>query len=155
MAISNEICNVFKTDILKGVHNFSSSGGNTYKLALFTSSATLNKSTTAYSAPTSASANPTSTNEITTTGTSYSGGGETLTNITPAIKSGTDRVQMDFQDATFSGVTLTANGGLIYKNSSNEAVMAVSFGGDKTATSGDFTVQFPDPTSATAIIEIN
>jgi len=62
---------------------------------------------------------------------------------------------MDFADETFSGVTLTANGALIYKNSSNEAVMAVAFGGDKTATSGDFTVQFPNPASATAIIEIN
>lgn len=155
MAITNAICNVFKTDILKGVHNFSSSGGNAYKLALFTSSATLNKSTTAYAAPANAAADPTSTHEVTTTGTSYTSGGQELTNITPALKSGTDRAQMDFANETFSNVTLTANGGLIYKNSSNEAVMAVAFGGDKTATSGDFTVQFPDPTSATAIIEIN
>jgi|TARA_R100000455_G_C6271557_1_gene127834 hypothetical protein len=153
MAITNAICNVFKTDILKGVHNFSLSGGNTYKLALFTSSATLNKSTTAYSAPSDGTANPTNTHEVTSTGTSYSTGGGTLTNITPVLSG--DVAQMDFQDETFSTVTLTANGALIYKNSSNEAVMAVAFGGDKTATSGDFTVQFPNPSSATAIIEIN
>lgn len=152
MAITQAICNVFKTDILKGVHNFTASTGDTYNLALFTSSATLSASTTAYSAPADPAADPTSTNEVSTTGTAYPAGGSALTNITPALDGST--AQMDFDDLTFSGVTLTARGALIYKDSSNEAVMALNFGGDKTATAGDFTIQFPDPTGSTAIIEI-
>jgi hypothetical protein len=75
-----------------------------------------------------------------------------LTNITPALDGAT--AQMDFDDLTFSGVTLTARGALIYKDSSDEAVMVLNFGGDKTATAGDFTIQFPDPSGSTAIIEI-
>ena len=152
MAISQAICNVFKTDVLKGVHNFTATTGNTYKLALFTSSATLGASTAAYTAPADGTANPTSTNEVTSTGTNYTTGGQSLTNITPALNGST--AQVDFDNEVFSNVTLTARGALIYKNSSNEAVLVLDFGGDKTATTGDFTIQFPDPTSATAIIEI-
>jgi hypothetical protein len=152
MAITQAICNVFKTDILKGVHNFTASTGDTYNLALFTSSATLSASTTTYSAPADPAADPTSTNEISTTGTNYSAGGEALTNITPALDGST--AQMDFDDLTFSGVTLTARGALIYKDTGDQAVMVLNFGGDKTATAGDFTIQFPDPTGSTAIIEI-
>ena len=154
MSISNEICNVFKTDILKGVHNFTAngSGGTTYKIALFTSSATLNKSTTAYAAPSSGSASPTSTHEVTSSGTNYTTGGNDLANVTPALDG--DIAQMDFTDEVFSNVTLTANGALIYKSSGNNAVMSIAFGGDKTATSGDFTIQFP-AISGTAIIEID
>ena len=154
MAISQAICNVFKTDVLKGVHNFTASTGNTYDLALFTSSATLGASTTAYTAPADGTANPTSTNEVTSTGTNYTTGGQSLTNITPALASNGSTAQCDFSDEVFSNVTLTARGALIYKDTSNEAVMVLDFGGDKTATTGDFTIQFPDPTSATAIIEI-
>ena len=152
MAISQAICNVFKTDVLKGVHNFTASTGNTYNLALFTSSATLGASTTAYTAPADGAADPTSTHEVTSTGTNYSTGGQALTNITPALDGST--AQCDFSDEVFSNVTLTARGALIYKDTSNEAVMVLDFGGDKTATTGDFTIQFPDPASATAIIEI-
>jgi len=152
MAITQAICNVFKTDILKGVHNFTASTGDTYNLALFTSSATLSASTTSYSAPADPDADPTSTHEVSQTGTSYTAGGEELTNITPALDGST--AQMDFDDLTFSGVTLTARGALIYKDSSDEAVMVLNFGGDKTATAGDFTIQFPDPSGSTAIIEI-
>lgn len=152
MAITQAICNVFKTDILKGVHNFSSSGGDTYNIALFTSSASLDKTTTAYAAPADPAADPTSTNEVTTTGTSYTSGGQALTNVTPALSG--DTAQVDFADETFSTVTLTARGALIYKDTSNEAVMVLNFGGDKTATAGDFTIQFPDPSGSTAIIEI-
>ena len=112
MAITQAICNVFKTDILKGVHNFSSSGGDTYNIALFTSSASLDKTTTAYAAPADPAADPTSTNEVTTTGTSYTSGGQALTNVTPAL--GGDTAQVDFADETFSTVTLTARGALIY-----------------------------------------
>lgn len=152
MAISQAICNVFKTDVLKGVHNFTASTGNTYNIALFTSSATLGASTTAYTAPTDPAADPTSTNEVSTTSTNYTSGGQALTNITPALDGST--AQCDFDDEVFSNVSLTARGALIYKDSSNEAVIVLDFGGDKTATTGDFTIQFPDPTSATAIIEI-
>jgi hypothetical protein len=152
MAISQAICNVFKTDVLKGVHNFTASTGDTYKLALFTSSATLGASTTAYTAPTDPAADPTSTHEVSTTGTNYTAGGQALTNITPALDGST--AQVDFDNEVFTNVTLTARGALIYKGTSNEAVLVLDFGGDKTATTGDFTIQFPDPTSATAIIEI-
>ena len=152
MAITQAICNVFKTDVLKGVHNFTASTGDTYNLALFTSSATLSASTTAYAAPSSPTADPTSTNEVTQTGTNYTAGGQALTNITPVLSGST--AQVDFDDETFTNVTLTARGALIYKDSSNEAVMALDFGGDKTATAGDFTIQFPDPSGSTAIIEI-
>ena len=152
MAISQAICNVFKTDVLKGVHNFTASTGNTYNIALFTSSATLGASTTAYTAPADPAADPTSTNEVSTTSTNYTGGGQALTNITPALSGST--AQCDFADEVFSNVSLTARGALIYKDTSNEAVIVLDFGGDKTATTGDFTIQFPDPTSATAIIEI-
>lgn len=152
MAITQAICNVFKTDILKGVHNFTASTGDTYNLALYESSATLSKSTTAYAAPADPAANPTSTYEVSTTGTNYTSGGQALTNVTPTLSG--DTAQMDFDDETFSNVTLTARGALIYKDTGNQAVMVLNFGGDKTATAGDFTIQFPDPAGSTAIIEI-
>jgi len=120
---------------------------------LFTSSASLDKTTTAYAAPADPAADPTSTNQVSTTVTSYTSCVQALTNFTPALSG--DIAQMDFADETFSTVTLTARGALIYKDTSNEAVMVLNFGGDKTATAGDFTIQFPDPSGSTAIIEIN
>ena len=117
------------------------SGGSTFKLALFTSSATLGASTTAYA----------TTNEV--SGTGYSAGGNTLTRVDPTT-SGTTAFT-DFADTTFSTATITANGALIYNSSaSDKAVIVLAFGGDKTSTAGDFTVQFPTADASNAIIRI-
>lgn len=141
MAITTAMCTSFKKELLEAKHNFLASGGNTFKLALYTSSATLGASTTAY-----ATANETS-------GTGYSAGGGTLTNINPTT-SGTTAFT-DFADLTFSNATITANGALIYNSTnSNRAVCALAFGSDKTSTSGDFTIQFPAAAASTAIIRI-
>ena len=122
MAISTAMCTSFKQEILVGTHNFTATTGNTFKLALFTSSASLGASTTAFA----------TTNEV--SGTGYSSGGSNL---------------------TFSSATITANGALIYNSSaSNKAVCALAFGGDKTSTAGDFTVQFPTADASNAIIRI-
>jgi VCBS repeat-containing protein len=141
MAITTAMCTSFKKELLEAKHNFLASGGNTFKLALYTSSATLGASTTAY----------TTANE--TSGTGYSAGGGTLTNINPTT-SGTTAFT-DFADLTFSNATITANGALIYNSTnSDRAVCALAFGGDKTSTSGDFTIQFPVAGAASAIIRI-
>jgi len=143
MAITQEMCNSFKTELLTGEHNFTASSGDTFKIALFTSSATLNKSTTAFS----------STNE--TSGTGYSSGGATLTSVTPTLS--TDTAVCDFSDVTFSSASITANGALIYNTSTspaNKAVAVLAFGSDKTASNGDFTIQFPAAGASTAIIRI-
>ena len=144
MAITSAICNSFKQEILVGTHYFTASTGNTFKLALYTSSATLGASTTAYSA----------TNEITNTaGSAYSAGGNTLTSVTPVLDSST--AVCDFSDVSWTSATFTANGALIYNSSqSNKAVCAIAFGGDKTATNGTFTVQFPTADASNAIIRI-
>lgn len=146
MAITQEMCNSFKTELLKGEHNFTASSGNTFKIALFTSSATLNKSTTAFS----------STNEISNTaGSAYSTGGATLTSVTPVLS--TDTAVCDFSDVTFGSASFTANGALIYNTSTtpaNKAVAVLAFGSDKTASNGDFTIQFPSAAASTAIIRI-
>lgn len=152
MAISQALCNSFKQELLGALHDFDS-GGNTFKLALFTSSATLGASTTAYTAPTDAAADPTSTNEVSTTGTSYTSGGQELTNNGVGLTGTTAFV--DFADEVFSSVTLTAAGCLIYNSTNaNRAVMVLGFGGDKTATNGDFTIQFPTNDASNAIIRI-
>ena len=131
----------FQARILEGTHNFKNSGGSTFKLALFTSSATLGASTTAYA----------TTNEV--SGTGYSAGGNTLTRVDPST-SGTTAIT-DFADTTFSTATITANGALIYNSSaSDKAVIVLAFGGDKTSTAGDFTVQFPTADASNAIIRI-
>jgi VCBS repeat-containing protein len=141
MAITQAMCTSFKKELLEGTHNFKNSGGSTFKLALFTSSATLGASTTAYA----------TTNEV--SGTGYSAGGNTLTRVDPTT-SGTTAFT-DFADTTFSTATITANGALIYNSSaSDKAVIVLAFGGDKTSTAGDFTVQFPTADASNAIIRI-
>ena len=142
MAITTAMCTSFKKELLEAKHNFLASGGNTFKLALYTSSATLDASTTAYSA----------TNEA--SGTNYSAGGDALGNVNPT-SSGTTGFT-DFDDLTFSNVTITANGALIYNDSQagDPAVCSLAFGGDKTSTSGDFTIQFPTADASNAIIRI-
>jgi VCBS repeat-containing protein len=141
MAITTAMCTSFKKELLEAKHNFLASGGNTFKLALYTSSATLGASTTAYTTANEAS------------GTGYSAGGGTLTNVNPTT-SGTTAFT-DFADLTFSNATITANGALIYNSTnSDRAVCALAFGGDKSSTSGDFTIQFPVAAASTAIIRI-
>ncbi len=144
MAITQAIANAFKKQLLEGDQNFAS-GGDKFKLALYTSSATLNSATTAYAA----------TNEVGDSGTYAAGGGD-LTGQNTSIASGVAIV--DFADLSFTGVTLTARGALIYNTSSavtNAAVAVLDFGADKTATSGTFTVQFPAATTAAAILRIS
>ena len=142
MAITQAMCTSFKKELLEGTHNFKNSGGSDFKLALFTSSATLGASTTAYA----------TTNEV--TGTGYSAGGLSLTRVDPTT-SGTTAFT-DFSDLTFSTATITANGALIYNDdaSNDAAVIVLAFGGDKTSTAGDFTIQFPTADASNAIIRI-
>ena len=141
MAITSAITTSFKQQLLVGTHDFTNSTGDTFKLALYTSSATLGASTTAY----------TTTGEA--SGTNYSAGGSNLTNVTP-FATGTTAV-VDFNDLTFSTATITARGCLIYNSTdSNKAVAAIDFGGDKTSTAGDFTIVFPTPTATGAIIRL-
>jgi len=149
MAITQAIANSFKKQLLEGDANFKSSGGDVFKLALYTSSATLNSTTTAYSA----------TNEVSNTGT-YAAGGDPLTGQTTNIGTGSGKgvAFVDFADLSFTGVTLTARGALIYNTSSavtNAAVAVLDFGADKTATSGTFTIQFPAATTSAAILRIS
>ena len=144
MAITQAIANAFKKQLLEGDQNFAS-GGDKFKLALYTSSATLNSATTAYTA----------SNEVANSG-QYTAGGGDLTGQNTSIASGVAIV--DFADLSFTGVTLTARGALIYNTSSavtNAAVAALDFGADKTATSGTFTIQFPAFTTAAAILRIS
>ncbi len=141
MAISTAMCTSFKQEILVGTHNFTASSGNTFKLALYTSSASLGASTTAYS----------TSNEV--SGTGYTAAGAALTSVTPTT-SGTTAF-CDFSDLTFSSSTITANGALIYNDTqSDKAVCTLAFGGDKTSTAGDFTIQFPTADASNAIIRI-
>lgn len=145
MAITQAMCTSFKQGLLEGKHDFTN-GQDTYKLALFTSSATLDATTTDYS----------TTNEV--TGTGYTAGGGTLVNVTPTT-SGTTAFT-DFNDLTFSASTLTANGAMIYNtetgggSGTTDAVVILAFGGDKTSTNGDFTIQFPTADASNAIIRI-
>jgi hypothetical protein len=141
MAISTAMCTSFKQEILVGTHNFTATSGNTFKLALYTSSASLGASTTAY----------TTSNEV--SGTGYTAAGAALTSVTP-VASGTTAL-CDFADLTFSSSTITANGALIYNDTqSDKAVCTLAFGGDKTSTAGDFTIQFPTADASNAIIRI-
>jgi hypothetical protein len=142
MAITQAMCTSFKSELLTAEHNFANSGGDTFKIALYTSSATLDASTTAYSA----------TNEV--SGTGYTATGNTLTNVDPTT-SGTTAFT-DFADTTWSSATITANGALIYNDdhASDAAVAVLAFGGDKTSTNGDFTIQFPTADASNAIIRI-
>ena len=147
MAISTAMCTSFKRELLEGKHDFNVSGGHTFNIALFTSSASLDAATTDYS----------SSNEV--VGSGYTAGGNTLTNIDPTT-SGTTAFT-DFADTTFSTATITANGALIYNTTldggsgTTNAVAVLAFGGDKTSTNGDFTIQFPTADASNAIIRIS
>ena len=130
-------------DRLKGTFSFAASGGSTFKLALYTDISGLTTSTTAF----------TTTNEVSASGTNYTSGGNALTNSGVSVSSNIAFV--DFADLTFSSVTLSAVGALIYKSGgSNEAVLVLDFGGTKTATNGDFVVQFPTASNSAAIIRL-
>ena len=149
MAITSAICSSFKQELLQGKHNFSSSSGDTFKIALFTSSASLGASTTDYS----------TSNEITnTSGTAYTAGGASLTNSGVSLSSTT--AFTDFSDVSYSSATFTANGALIYNTTTGtstgttDAVAVIAFGADKTVTSGTFTIQFPTADATNAIIRI-
>jgi hypothetical protein len=141
MAITTTLPTSFKAELLTGTHNFTLSTGDAFKLALYTSSATLDATTTAYSA----------TNEV--SGTGYTAGGNALTNVTPTT-SGTTGFT-DFADLTFSSVSITARGSLIYNTAASNAAVAINdFGEDKTASGGDFTIIFPTADASNAIIRI-
>ena len=144
MAITSAVCTSFKVELLKGVHDFTATTGNTFKIALFTSDATLGASTTAYS----------TSNEITnSSGTAYTAGGATLTSVTPT-SSGTTAL-CDFADVSYTSASFTANGALIYNDTqSDKAVAVIAFGGDKTVSSGTFTIQFPTADATNAIIRL-
>ena len=147
MAFSgNYMCTSFKQELLEGAHNFKNSGGDTFKLAMYTNSASFNAATTAY----------TTSNEV--TGSGYSAGGGTLTRVDPST-SGTTALT-DFGDLTFSTATVTARGALIYNTTTGsgsgttDTVVVLDFGSDKTSTAGDFTIQFPTADASNAIIRI-
>jgi len=155
MAITQAMTTSFKQEILQGIHNFTNGSGggtttttgtgNVFKIALYTSSATLSAATTTYS----------TSNEV--SGTNYIAGGNTLTNVTPTTSSTT--ALTDFADTTWSSSTITARGALIYNSSTtagtaDRAIVVLDFGADKTSTSGDFTIQFPAAGASTAIIRI-
>ena len=144
MAFSgNFMCTSFKKELLQGTHNFTASSGNTFKLALYTNSASFNAATTAY----------TSANEVSNSG-SYSAGGGALTNVTPT-SSGTTGLT-DFADLAFTSATITARGALIYNDTAagDPTVAVLDFGADKTSTTGTFTIQFPTADASNAIIRI-
>jgi len=143
MAFSgNFMCTSFKKELMTATHNFTNSSGNTFKLALYTNSASFTAATTAY----------TTSNAV--SGTGYRAGGGTLTNVTPTTSSTT--ALTDFADLTFSSATITARGALIYNDSAggDPSVVVLDFGGDKTSTAGDFTVVFPTADASSAIIRI-
>ena len=163
MAIASEICNSFKEELLQGGHNFNASGstpaGNTIMCALYSSnSASLSKSTTVWAAASDPTADPTDTYEVSTTGTNYASGGQALTNIDPTLDS--DTAICDFADTSWTSATFTARGCLIYNTTAisgfttNRSILAINFGGDKTVTSGTFTIEFPSAAASTAIIQI-
>ena len=149
MAITSAICSSFKQELLQGKHSFESSGGQTFKIALFTSSATLGAGTTGYA----------TTNEISnTSGSAYSAGGATLTNSGVSLSSTT--AFTDFSDVTYTSASFTANGALIYNTTTDggsgttNAVAVIAFGGDKTASNGTFKIEFPAADASNAIIRL-
>ena len=146
MAITTAMCSAFKQELLEGKHDFTASTGHQFKIALFTSSASLDATTTDYS----------TTNEV--VGTGYTASGENLTSAGASLSGTTAFV--DFSDVTWSTATITANGALIYNTETNDgtgttdSVAVLAFGGDKTSTNGDFVVQFPTADSSNAVIRI-
>jgi hypothetical protein len=151
----NFMCTSFKTELLKGCHDFTLTTGDAFKIALYTNSATFDATTATYTA----------TNEVAASGSGvnpYVAGGGTLTNIT-ALSSGTTAFT-DFADETFTAVTITARGALIYNTApnttssaglTNPTVVVLDFGSDKTSTAGDFTIVFPAADATNAIIRIS
>lgn len=158
MPITQAMCTSFKAEILLGVHDFRATGGDTFKLALYTSSATIDANTTAY----------TSSNEVSSSGTNYTAGGGTLVNLGVVTSNNTTSTGTgftDFSDLTFTNATITARGALIYNTTpsansnanttlTNAAVCALDFGSDRTSTAGDFTIIFPTASNSAAIIRI-
>ena len=151
MAITSAVCTSFKVELLKGVHNFTATTGNTFKIALYTSDATLGASTTAYA----------TTNEITnTSGSAYTAGGAALTIASSSPTSSGTTAWVDFDNVSWSSASFTANGCMIYNTTTGsgsgttDSVIIVAFGGDKTVSSGTFTVQFPTPDASDAILRI-
>ena len=147
MAITQAMCTSFKDELLEGVHDFRSSGGDVFKLALYSSAATLDATTTSY----------TVSNEVANSGT-YAAGGGTLTNVSPAVTGTT--AFTDFSDLSFTSATITARGALIYNSTpahtyTTPSVVVLDFGGDKISTAGTFTIQFPTADSSNAIIRIS
>ena len=142
MAITQAMCTSFKKELLEAKHNFLLSGGNTFKIALYTSSATLSAATTAYS----------TTNEV--SGTNYTAAGNTLTRIDPSSSGPT--ALTDFADTTWSSSPITARGAVIYNDtaSGDPSVLVLNFGSDKASSSGDFTIAFPAADASNAIIRI-
>jgi hypothetical protein len=143
MAISQAICNSWKTEILVAEHDFTTSTGHSFKAALYDAgTASLSKSTTAYTA----------TGEV--TGTNYTATGQALTNVTPTLDG--DTAMVDFADVTWSSSTITADGALIYNDThaGDAAVMVLDFGSSKSSSNGDFTIQFPTAAAATALIQL-
>lgn len=150
MPITQAMVTSFKVQILTATHNFGTAptratgAADVFKIALYTSSATLDASTTAY----------TTSNEVSSSGTNYAAGGKTLTISQVPTSTGTT-AWLDFDDITWDSATLTSNGALIYNETQgNKAVAVLAFGGDKTSTAGNFTIQFPAATSTTAILRI-
>lgn len=140
--ITQALASTFKQELLEGIHNFSSAGGDVFKIALYTSSANLDSATTAY------------TTSGESSGSGYTAGGEMLTNVGVSL-SGTT-AYLDFDDVTWAAATISAAGALIYNSSqSNKAVAVLSFGTTYSSTNGNFTVTFPAATSTTAIILLN
>jgi hypothetical protein len=143
MAITQAMCTSFKKELMTATHNFSASGGNSFKIALYTSSATLSASTTAY----------TTSNEV--SGTGYTAGGEALTNVEPS-SSGTTGFTSFTTPVTWTSSTITARGALIYNDTAagDPSVVVLDFGSDKSSSSGDFQVNFPTADATNAIIRI-
>lgn len=147
MSITQAMCTSFKDQLLEAVHDFRSSGGDVFKLALYSSAATLDATTTAY----------TSSNEVANSGT-YAAGGGSLTNVSPTTTGTT--AFTDFDDISFTSATINARGALIYNSTpthtyTNPSVVVLDFGGDKISTAGTFTIQFPTADSSNAIIRIS
>jgi len=158
MAITQAMCTSFKAELMLAVHDFRATGGDTFKLALYTSSASIDANTTGY----------TSGDEVSSSGTNYTAGGGTLVNlgvVTSNNSASTGTGFTDFSDLTFANASFTARGALIYNTTpsansnanttlTNAAVAVLDFGSDKTSTNGDFTIIFPTATNTTAIIRI-
>ena len=148
MAISSAICNSFKVEILTGTHNFTTTTGDDFNLALYTSGATLDKDTTVYSTNPGGGADT----EV-ATATGYTAKGKEITSVTPVLSS--DTAVCDFANVSWTSASFTANGCLIFNDDAGDkAVCTIAFGGDKTVTSGTFTIEFPAAAAGTAIIGI-